>query len=272
MDLSSYINFWDQTIESLFANSSVKSLPLNLGIKIQEDYMPEPYMGDPNNCSFVIVNLNPGTGVCHSCFKQQDINGTLINKAKTLGYSTAVKDYPYLQEGKVVGLDNWDDSPGRKWWKSKEWWIKHMLNVCDNSYDPKRPIPDGYYPFAMELFAWHTKSWPGALNSKMMKSGIFGTEIFNDVIEPLHEAINNSKFKFAFCVGKPIGSIIGSFNVFSKINDDPVQPIKDTQRFYDIYHDGESCYFLNTWAQGGNTYPSDKFSEKEKEFVKSFKK
>ncbi|MBQ3884282.1 MAG: hypothetical protein II731_05360, partial [Succinivibrio sp.] len=90
MDLSSYINFWDQTIESLFANSSVKSLPLNLGIKIQEDYMPEPYMGDPNNCSFVIVNLNPGTGVCHSCFKQQDINGTLINKAKTLGYSTAV--------------------------------------------------------------------------------------------------------------------------------------------------------------------------------------
>lgn len=88
----------------------------------------------------------------------------------------------------------------------------------------------------------------------------------------LDEAINNSKFKFAFCVGKPIGTIIGSFNVFSKINDDPVQPIKDTQRFYDIYHDGESCYFLNTWAQGGNTYPSDKFSEKEKEFVKSFKK
>lgn len=272
MDLSSYINFWDQTIDSLFVNSPVKSFPVNLGVKIQEDYMPEPYMGDPNNSSFVIVNLNPGTGVDHSCYIQQDISGTLINKVKAMGYSTAIKDYPYLQEGKVVGLNGWDDSPGRKWWKSKERWIKHMLNVCDNSYDTKNPIPEGYYPFAMELFAWHTKSWPSTLNRKMEKEGLFGTVIGNDVIEPLHEAIKQSKFKFAFCVGKPIGTIIGSFNVFSKINEEPVQPQIDTQRFYDIYHDGEGCYILNTWAQGGNTYPSKKFYEKEEGFVKSFEK
>ena len=272
MYLSDYIKKWNETINRFLTNNKGTCYHMSLGIDIQDDYMPEPFMGDPNNCSFVIVNLNPGTGVDHSCFKQKGVSGTLINKVKTMGYSTAVKDYPYLQEGKAVGLDNWDNSPGRKWWKSKERWIKHMLNVCDNSYDSKSPILNGYYPFAMELFAWHTKSWPSKLNRKMEKGGDFGTIIGNDVIDPLRDAIKKSKFKFAFCVGKPIGTIIGSFSVFSKINEEPIQPIKEAQRFYDIYHDGEGCYILNTWAQGGNTYPSEKYYEKEEELVKSFKK
>ena len=261
MNLSSYIQSWDQTIASLFVNPLITNFPMNLGIKIQNDFIPEPFMGDPNNCSLVIVNLNPGAGVCHSCFKQQNIVGTLVNKVKSLGYSNAVKDFPYLRDGETVGLTDWNDSPGRKWWKSKERWIKHMLNICVPSYDSNYPIPDDYYPFAMEMFAWHTNSWPSKLNGKMKKDGSFGNTIESDVIEPLYEAIKKSKFKIAICVGKPIGAIIGSFGTFNMIYSD--KPINGNERQYDIYHDGDDCYIINTWAPGGNTYPSKDFETKE---------
>lgn len=270
MILSSYLNFWNQTINNLFVNPPVSSYPMSLGINIQKDFMPEPFHGDPDNCSFVIVNLNPGTGVCHSCLKQQNISGTLINKVKTFGYSNAVKDFPYLRDEKVVGLVDWDNSPGRKWWKGKERWIKHILNIFDNSYDPKDPIPERYYPFAMEMFAWHTKEWPNTLNCKMEKTGGFGTNICNDVIEPLYDAIKSSKYKLAVCVGKPIGNIIDSFRLFNKINSNPIQPLPPKKRFYDVYHDGNGCYIINTWAQGGNTYPSEAFENIEKELFKTY--
>ena len=233
--------------------------------------MPEPFIGNPDDFSFVIVNLNPGAGVCHSCFKQQNVIGTFVNKVKAQGYSNAVKDFPYLRDGKVVGLVDWNDSPGRRWWKSKERWIKHMLDMCDNSYNQKDPIPEGYYPFAMELFAWHTKEWPSTLNKKMKSSGAHGPVVSSNVIEPLHEAIQKSKFQFAYCVGKPIGDIISSFG-FDKLNSNPIQPLKNLKkkRFYDVYHDGNDCYIINTWAQGGNTYPSILFEDAERDLISKY--
>ena len=271
MDLSRYINYWDQTIAGFLSNPAANSLPLSFGVNIQTDYIPEPYMGDPNNCSFVIVNLNPGSGQCHSCIKQKDVSEMLVNKVKTEGYSTAIRDFPYLKEGKAVGLIDWDNSLGRKWWKSKERWIKHMLNVFCPSYDSNYSIPDGYYPFAMELFAWHTERWPVFLNKKLEKKGGYGQIISDNVIEPLHEAIKKSRFHVAFCVGRPIGTIISSFSTFIKINSNPITPsIKKGNRSYDVYHDGNGCYIINTWAQGGNTYPSDMFEKEEEGIVSKY--
>ena len=268
MILSNYIKYWDQTIAGLFQKSPTANY---WGVRVQTDFIPEPFIGDPDNCSFVIVNLNPGAGTCHSCFKKQNINGTLIHKVKTNGYSKAVKDFPYLRNGAAVGLIDWDNSPGRKWWKSRERWIKHILNAFNPSYNPFDPIPDCCYPFAMEMFAWHTETWPRTLNNKMKKGRICGNDVYNEVIEPLHEAIKNSKCKTAFCVGKPIGEIIDSFNLFTKTNPKPLQPIPSIKRYYDVYHDGNGCYIINTWAQGGNTYPIDKFEVEEEKMIQDIK-
>ena len=265
MTLSNYIKYWDKTIAGLF----VKSPAANYwGVSVQTDFIPEPFMGDPDNCSFVIVNLNPGAGTCHSCLKKQNIRGTLIHKVKTYGYSKAVKDFPYLRDGAAVKLTDWDNCPGRKWWKSKERWIKHILKAFDI---PLAPIPDCCCLFAMELFAWHTDTWPSSLNDKMEKGGTYGANVYNDVIEPLYEAIKKSKCKTAFCVGKPIGEIIDSFNLFTKMNPKPLQPIPSIKRYYDVYHDGNGCYIINTWAQGGNTYPSDKFDVEEEKMIHDIK-
>lgn len=103
----------------------------------------------------------------------------------------------------------------------------------------------------------------------MKKSGKYGGCIEEYVIEPLHEAIQKSKFKFAYCVGKPIGDIISSFG-FNKLNSNPIQPLSSKKRFYDVYHDGNGCYIINTWAQGGNTYPSILFEDAERELISKY--
>lgn len=263
MNLSQYINSWDKTIVNWLRNPPNSCSSMDTWAEVQIDFMPEPFMGYPDDCSFVIVNLNPGNGVCHSCFKKQDVHGTLINKVKTLGYSNAVKNFPYLQDEKVVGLVDWNNSPGRKWWKSKERWIKHIIKMFEPSYNTQEPIPQNLYPFAMEMFAWHTEKWPTQLNKGMVSCGAHGPVVKSDVIEPLHEAIKKSKYKFAFCVGKPIGEIVGSFGSFKKMNSCPIQALPTMQRFYDVYGDGKGCYIVNTWAQGGNTYPSETFDNEE---------
>lgn len=267
MYLLEYTKKWNEIINSYLTHHTIT---MSYGVSVQSNYIPEPFMGNPENSSFVIVNLNPGAGQCHSCINQKNVKGTLINKVAMHGYSNAVKDFPYLQEEKNVGLKDWDNSGGRKWWKAKERWIKHIIKMFEPSYNTKDAIPQDLYPFAMELFAWHTAKWPKSLNNKMEEGGIWGKNIYDEVIEPLHDAIKKSKFKFAFCVGRPIGSIIGSFNNFSKINSKQIQPIKSIQRFYDIYHDGKDCYIINTWAQGGNTYPSMKFEKEEENIYKTY--
>lgn len=275
MNLKQYIVFWDQEIKKLLSSrSSFTSYPMSLGIgepPLQGDFIPEPFMGNPDEFSFVIVNLNPGPAAPHSCIRHKNTPGMFVNKVEVEGYSTAVSSFPYLRDcpysynGKNVNLIDWNNSPGRKWWKEKERWIKHKIKLFDSSYDGQDPIPNDLLPFAMEMYAWHTCKWPKSLNNKMKKSGTYGKVVKDNVIDPLYEAIQNSKFKTAFCVGKPIGEIIDSFGVF-KIKKHHVIT-KKTKRHYDVYEDGKGNRIINTWAQGGNKFPSGDFETAEASII-----
>lgn len=270
MNLLQYVQSWDGTIKRWLNNFPNCNSPMFTWANVQKDYMPEPFIGDPGCFSFVIVNLNPGAGVCHSCIYNKNAAGTLINKVATQGYSKAVNDFPYLQEEKNVGLINWNDSPGRKWWKAREKWIKHTIKMFNSSYNVNDPIPKGLCPFAMEIFPWHTQTWPTQLNNKMKSGGMYGNNVKSDVLDPLYDAIKKSKYKFAFCVGKPIGEIICSFgSSFSKLNAKPIKPL-DHERYYDVYSDGKGCYIVNTWAQGENTFPGPSFYGEEKILFSKF--
>lgn len=271
MKLSKYISDWDDTIRGLLADLPNNSNLMSCNIAIQSDFIPEPYMGDPDNCSFVIVNLNPGAGQCHSCIKQKDIAGTLVNTVKTNGYGNAVKKFPYLRNGATADLIDWDNSGGRKWWKGKERWIKHIIKMFEPSYNTEDAIPDNYYPFAMEMFAWHTMAWPNELNKKMMKNGVYGPTIKSEVLEPLYDAIQKSKFKFAFCVGKPIVGIIESFEDYKKLTAKSNHSVNGIKRDYEVYSDGKGRFIVNTWAQGGNTYPSENFYQEEEKLFKKYR-
>ena len=263
------------------SRSSSTSYPMSVGIGVpplQGDFIPEPFMGNPDEFSFVIVNLNPGPAAPHSCIRHKSTPGMFVNKVDVEGYSTAVSSFPYLRDcpysynGKNVNLINWNSSPGRKWWKEKERWIKHKIKLFEPSYKIEEPIPNNLLPFAMEMYAWHTCEWPKILENKMNAknkkySKKYGTDVKDKVIDPLYDAIKKSRFHIAFCVGKPIGEIIASFCLFKKTNSTPIKPISTIERYYDVYEDGKGNRVINTWAKGGNKFPRRDFETAEASII-----
>jgi hypothetical protein len=269
MKLQDYIQYWDNEIKK-WLSSPQEVAPQNKGV--QCDYMPEPFMGNPKKHSFVIVNLNPGIGVCHSWFPLKSMQGTLINKVACSSYSEAVMDFPYLKDEESTKLSNWENNPGRLWWKSKEKWIKHILGICYPTENFNKNGIVNHLPFAMELFGWHSKSF---LNSYITEN-YSNNKFKNCVIQPLIDAIRNSDFKFAFCVGKPIGDILVSYGDYRFISLPLGSPLKNggfivnagnTSRNYRVMSDGKDHYIINTWVQGGNTFPAPSYNIIEKQIM-----
>ena len=86
MGIYDYIKTWDQIILDWF-DGRIHNSQIGYEGLIDINYMPEPYLGDIDNCSFVIVNLNPGPGQCHSCASKKNVKNTLIYKVFCSSYS-----------------------------------------------------------------------------------------------------------------------------------------------------------------------------------------
>lgn len=275
MGIYDYIKTWDQIILDWF-DGRIHNSQIGYEGLIDINYMPEPYLGDIDNCSFVIVNLNPGPGQCHSCASKKNVKNTLIYKVFCSSYSTVIKSFPYLKDGKPLGLDNWEKSPGRKWWRSKERWIMHILESLPEIFEVSKKD----MPFAMELLGWHSDKWPSRLNKEFMNDGIRSTTFKNDVLDPLYEAIDKSTYKFAFCIGKPIGDIIASYKDYKPLtlpfgwhqkDDGYIVNSDSTSRNYRVLADCNNHFIINTWAQGCNTYPASCYEVIEQQIINFLK-
>ena len=149
MNLEEYVQHWDNKINKWFLSPNEVVTDKD---DFQYEYMPEPYIGNPYNPSSVILNFNPGIGVCHSWMALKDVQGSLIHKVANSTYSKVFMDFPYLRDGESIELLHWDNSPGRKWWKERYKWIDHIVNkTCGNN--------GGLMPFALELCPWHSAKW-----------------------------------------------------------------------------------------------------------------
>ena len=135
-------------------------------------------------------------------------------------------------------------------------------------------------PFAMELLGWHSDKWPSRLNKEFMNDGIRSTTFKNDVLDPLYEAIDKSTYKFAFCIGKPIGDIIASYKDYKPLtlpfgwhqkDDGYIVNSDSTSRNYRVLADCNNHFIINTWAQGCNTYPASCYEVIEQQ-IKNFLK
>lgn len=275
MSIGEYIDMWDSIVKSWLCGHKQQ---LIYGEKegIQFDYMPEPYIGNPYTCAFVIVNLNPGVGHCHAWEHLQGVKNTLINKVQSSSYSAVFKDFPYLKDEMSIGLINWDNCSGRKWWIGKERWIKHLLQLCNPYLNVTPCIPEDYLPFAMELIGWHSERWLSRFNKGFMSNGNYSGSFKTDVLFPLYEAIDNSKYKFAYCVGKPIGDIIESYGDYKCIQLQIGLTLKNggfrvneggTIRNYRVLRNSKKHYIINTWTRGSNAFPASSYDCIEKQLL-----
>lgn len=246
--MASFIDYWDIVIEQWLQND-FNSPELReqfeyaqaMGISDQ-NRLPEPYWGDPENCSFAMMTYNPGS-CCDSRHNYrfcQDSSYSMINEIKKSKYSDFAKSFPLLRDLKPT--ENWfSDSIGRAWWQHhKEKWIDGLLGAMGSKN----------LPFAIEICAWHSSYWKG-INDKDFNR--FNPLITDRVYNAFIEAIKNSKLKVGLAFGKRIGSKL----LDRYVN---IQNLKFINKGinYNLYSTG-THYIINFWDDKNhrNKYPKN---------------
>ena len=299
--LNDYFDYWDKVIKDWMNYKSnkieedfIKSLNFSGEYELQEDYMPEPYWGDPRNCSIVVANFNPAGGDDQNSFTWREFANccllrmvTFVNNNK---YSDLALDFPLWEN------EDWikkyapylEKYGGRKWWKSKQEWINNLIN------SDKRP-------FAIELCGWHSAKWSSSSFINAWDNELIVKKyVCNHFIKPMLSAIEMCDAKLGICIGKGLGELLDKLNnCFSdesvhfsgitdknyKISYDNVtvrgsktsykniiverstnkKPIK---RYYRVFkHNICNKYIINTWVVGSNKHPSELFYQFEKMLI-----
>ena len=236
------------------------------GIKYYK-YRPEPYLGDPYNCSIVMLNLNPGFGGEDGDKPLHWKDGVLVDEKICTNYYDYAKVFPYIQEddNRHVGA--------KKWWQSRKAWLDNFVKKVADVKDPSAP-------FAIELCPWHSKSWK---DLKYKEDEDLTNYILSYVIAPAIEAAKGAQVKFPpVCIGKSFETILpllgfkcdptNCWNQDGCLKEWPTT--KDgipTQRTYQLFKNDKNEYILNIWAPGANKTPSPSFNDAETFIVSEIK-
>jgi hypothetical protein len=130
----------------------------------QKDYMPEPFLGNPENCLAVMLNLNPADPM--SKFHKYE---TYAKRIISDGYSKRAKAFSIFEEG----------DGGSKWWGQRIDWLNRISGNRDENLKP----------FVVEICPWHSKKW-GRLdynNNELVKT------IEENTLNPAFSAVHNAK-------------------------------------------------------------------------------
>ncbi len=247
--------------------------------KLNFDHMPEPYWGNPKDCSIVILDFNPAGGSKPSkwtsigLFRNYNSKDSLTYCANKNKYSGMALSFPLLNNNSWISNYN-----GADWWKKKEVWLNELVHY--------KGISKPKIPFGMELCGWHSEKWEGIDISSQKICSI----IEDRVILPLLYAIDNSQVNFAVCLGAAFDE-----NLFCKyvdnVSDAVYKKIKSklsvnykrdknfndrlvftspSHRTYRIFQiKGTNNYLINTYYRGGNRTPGKVWKVLEKLIIEA---
>ena len=230
------------------------------------EYLPEPYYGDINNFSCVIIDLNPGLSHFNDCKKLYKAPGAfLYNFFHSASYSVFNNKYSPFNQSSISSIGTPNEIPGAKWWQEKRVkWTKTFLAKYNSIINgPSKDVQAN--PLVFELCPWHSPKWDDKIVTGMNK------HLANTVFTPAADAIKNSSIPFGLCFGKVIGDLLISLGfkvIYQRDNINPVNkwPLNEdkklvdrTYRFLEGYFNNEKVYFLNLYANGTFYAPSAKF-------------
>ena len=172
-------------------------------------HMPEPYWGDPCNCSIVIVNYNPagGTGMNQHTYRGIGDSypaNTMIQYVNENKYSQLAKDCPILKDDADLNERWWLCSyEGLTWWRKKMEWIRHLEESILQERYGSQDANCQSMPFCIELCAWHSPKWPNNMKDIYDK---LKDPITKKFVDPLLYAIEKSVCHLAVCIGAQYSS------------------------------------------------------------------
>lgn len=245
---NTFFNNWLNNPQETFNNDFLAQQHTGKGKKeLLPNYLPQPYLGNPKECSAITLNLNPGTPIDSRSFP----NGVLVKKLMSKdNYCTYASEFPQLKTKKISSF-----------WKRQINWI--------NQIGQNRFELDGLLPFAIELCHWHSAQWkefdyPNAEIKNYLKENVF------DVIDAV---IGNATIKTVLSIGKTYNTIfevmgftkkieVGPGNFFEHELDFPFNKKGlPANRFYSLWQSPSGTKYLNTYSIGSNRPPSSEWKE-----------
>lgn len=275
-----YIDYWDEVIDKWFYDVIDKEQKPFLKLyfqgkyQFQMEYMPEPYWGDPLNCSIVIINYNPAGGDDQNSFTWKEFADCckirMVSYVKQHKYSNLAIPFPIINDDADCP-DFLRKYGGRNWWLGKKQWsssiVEYILHNDEN-------VP----PFGLELCGWHSEKWNSNFTDELKPNKELCNSVIKYFVLPLIAAIKMSKTQIGLCVGKKLGKLLDAFgcditkrivkhitNYKSYNNDDGIKP-NDKERYYRVYKICDE-YIINTWSIGSNKHPSEDFHSFEKQLI-----
>ena len=265
---SNVIKDWDDSIEHWLKNGKSLTGPMapfrsfvKLG-NLSDDYIPEPYYGDPDRCSAVVININPGSSTDNEYVKDWrnrsnpncpliwDLENTFSGK-----YSLFQEKYsPFTAESWV---------PGVQWWKDNR--VAFIDKVVSQYNKAKGKAVNGERsPLAMEMCPLHSKDTKGLNLGKKE----FRSHYINYVFRPAEEAVQSSLLPFGLGFASFIEKIMNKcgykktllhwedgvdlLNSRRAIPQWPTSDGKPKKRTYKLISNGEKGAFLFTWDRSGS--------------------
>lgn len=268
MKIKNYQKKWDKIINSFngnfrsnedvdkfFTGEFYKSS--NQKEKLIENALPEPYLGNPKNCSVVCLNLNPGQYLKEF---QDPINGVFVKKGGAIkSYSSFAKTFPYLDDSLKIKNDE-KLNGGHKWWEGRNRYFNRIFNYNGNKL-----------PFSLEICPWRSSKF-----DKIMYTKEFFEYIEKNVFDLASQVSSNADVNLVFSVGAPFRIIFEKLpDRFDKIKEITQKNASESGFTYPRKNDGKlvnrrfsiwmdkkyNVKYINTSAQGGNKNPGQHFDK-----------
>lgn len=265
--MNEYVKYWDDVIRRWADDDGVvpesEECWFVHGSTLHRELMPEPYWGNPDKCSAVLLNYNPGgpdgtplpDDNCHI----NNIRNAVAMKmsgAMYVCYSRIALEFPWLDKtdrGDFTSMPN--HLLTKRWMCQRNGWITRLAN------SDKRP-------FFLDLCGWHSKNWLLSDYTPEIRS-----YISNNILPVLSEAIRISDLGIGLSIGKQLGDVVLHELGFSDVTaefgfriEDSARgwrPIPEVNRWYRVYRSADGLHVINTWSVGSNRQPGGRFHKYE---------
>lgn len=254
--MKEYIEYWNDFMINWIENpeEAFKNDLLKIKYSGQKDkqlncnYLPQPYLGNLNECSAITLNLNPG-GLIDS---RKHPDGSFVEEFRnSTNYFDYAKNFPQLQKGS-------------SFWKNQTNWINRIVGQEND---------DKTLPFAIEICHWHSKKWKNfKLDNELLdyfEKMVFGV---------IDNVIKKSKLKTVLSIGSQYAKLYKELG-FKKIleishenylNYSLIYPLnknnKPSHRTYTLWQSQSGTRYLNTYTVS-NKPPSTEWLEIDKYLI-----
>ncbi len=275
--MDNFFKYWDAVFEYWVKNGDVHLLESHWfkhNIELRAELMPEPYIGDPHNCSIVIMNYNPGAADYkldneedRKRYRNDTGHHSGLNDPNRMCFHYARNYRNRVAYGGYLGrcVDPMYETSGltqagKCWWCKRLTWFKEILPESEK------------LPFAIELCGWHSHTWSNIRFTPELLAKL------KDLLAPvIEETIKISDLGIGLCVGAQWSRVILPYFGYKDLTAEVMElnnykrgwkPLGGT-RSYCILRNTKGTYIINTWKSGfGNMdVPKPEFRPIEKEMI-----